>query len=108
MQRDRHCRNCGQALQTEDRFCANCGRPVHATATVPTPEADVSVPPLPQQAVASQQLPRAVEQTAAPTPEPQEHPQWRWKWDRGPIIPIGCIMAPLGQALWTGDMRISL
>jgi hypothetical protein len=49
MQQDRHCRNCGQALQTEDRFCANCGRPVHATATVPTPEADVSVPP-PEQA----------------------------------------------------------
>jgi hypothetical protein len=49
MQQDRYCRNCGQALQTEDRFCANCGRPVHATATVPTPEADFSVPP-PEQA----------------------------------------------------------
>ena len=50
MQQDRHCRNCGQALQTEDRFCANCGRPVHVRATVPTPEADVPIPPPPPQA----------------------------------------------------------
>jgi zinc-ribbon domain len=49
MQQDRYCRSCGQELRAEDQFCANCGRPVHATAHVPTPEADVSVPP-PQQA----------------------------------------------------------
>ena len=85
MQQDRYCRNCGQELQPEDQFCANCGRPVHVTAYVPTPEADVSVPP-PQQAEASQQSPQAAEQTAVPSPEPQEHPQWRWKWARGPII----------------------
>lgn len=45
-QRDRYCRNCGQRLLREDRFCAGCGRSVVATAFVPTPEADVSVPPL--------------------------------------------------------------
>jgi hypothetical protein len=50
VQQDRYCRNCGQELQPEDQFCANCGRPVHATATVPTPEADVPIPPPPQQA----------------------------------------------------------
>jgi hypothetical protein len=49
MQQDRYCRSCGQELRAEDQFCANCGRPVHATAHVPTPEADVSVPP-PEQA----------------------------------------------------------
>ena len=45
---DRYCSNCGHELQTEDRFCPNCGRPVHQTATVPTPEAEVFVPPPPQ------------------------------------------------------------
>jgi hypothetical protein len=46
---ERYCSNCGQELRPEDRFCSNCGRPVHLTAHVPTPEADVPVPP-PQQA----------------------------------------------------------
>src|SRR5215213_234827 len=46
---ERYCSNCGQELRPEDRFCSNCGRPVHLAAQVPTPEADVSVPP-PQQA----------------------------------------------------------
>jgi hypothetical protein len=46
---DRYCGNCGRKLSTDVRFCPNCGRPVHETATVPTPEADVSLPP-PQQA----------------------------------------------------------
>jgi hypothetical protein len=50
MQQDRYCRSCGQELRAEDQFCANCGRPVHATAHLPTPEADVPIPPPPQQA----------------------------------------------------------
>ena len=62
MQQDRYCRNCGQELQPEDSFCANCGRPVHVTATVPTPEADVSVPPPPIQ---------QAEDRAVPPPAPQ-------------------------------------
>ena len=45
---ERYCSNCGQELLPEDRFCSNCGRPLHLTARVPTPEADVPVPP-PQQ-----------------------------------------------------------
>jgi hypothetical protein len=45
---ERYCSNCGQELLPEDRFCSNCGRPVHRTARVPTPEADVPVPPLQQ------------------------------------------------------------
>jgi predicted amidophosphoribosyltransferase len=47
MQQDRYCRNCGQELQPEDQFCAGCGRPVQANARVPTPEADVPIPPPP-------------------------------------------------------------
>jgi len=46
---DRYCRNCGQELPEDSRFCLNCGRPVHETAQVPTPEADVSVPSPPQE-----------------------------------------------------------
>jgi hypothetical protein len=44
---DRYCRNCGDELNPDDRFCPSCGRPVHQTAHVPTPEADVPVPPTP-------------------------------------------------------------
>jgi predicted ester cyclase len=43
---ERYCGNCGHELSLEDQLCPNCGRPVHQTARVPTPEADVSVPPL--------------------------------------------------------------
>jgi len=45
---NRYCGNCGQELSPDNRFCPSCGRPVHETAHVPTPEADVPVPPLPQ------------------------------------------------------------
>jgi hypothetical protein len=48
VQQDKYCRNCGQELKSEDQFCSSCGRSVHATAHVPTPEADVPVPPPPQ------------------------------------------------------------
>ncbi len=44
---DKYCRNCGHELGEQDRFCPGCGRPVQATARVPTPEADVPVPPPP-------------------------------------------------------------
>jgi predicted amidophosphoribosyltransferase len=44
---DRYCSNCGHELAEDDRFCPNCGRPVHETAHVPTPDADVPVPPPP-------------------------------------------------------------
>jgi zinc ribbon protein len=42
---DRYCWNCGHQLAEKDRFCPNCGSPVHEAAHVPTPEADVDVPP---------------------------------------------------------------
>jgi len=45
-QPERYCSNCGHQLKLEDQFCSNCGRPVHQTARVPTPEADIPVPPL--------------------------------------------------------------
>jgi hypothetical protein len=41
----RYCSNCGHELSPEDQFCSNCGTPVHRAARVPTPEADVPVPP---------------------------------------------------------------
>ena len=43
---ERYCSNCGHELSLEDRLCSNCGRPVHLTTRVPTPEADMPVPPL--------------------------------------------------------------
>ncbi len=42
---DRYCGNCGQELGPDNRFCSGCGRLVHERAILPTPEADVSVPP---------------------------------------------------------------
>src|SRR5215204_6659303 len=44
----RYCRNCGQQLQPEEQVCPNCGRPEHETAHVPTPQADVPLPPPPR------------------------------------------------------------
>jgi zinc-ribbon domain len=43
----RYCTNCGAELSEDDSFCGKCGRPVHETAKVSTPEADVPVPPPP-------------------------------------------------------------
>ncbi len=43
---ERYCRDCGHESSLEDQLCPNCGRPGHLTARVPTPEADVRVPPL--------------------------------------------------------------
>lgn len=40
----RYCGNCGSELSQDVRFCPSCGRPVHQTAQVSTPEADVNVP----------------------------------------------------------------
>jgi F0F1-type ATP synthase assembly protein I len=34
-------------LRPDDGFCPNCGKSIQETAVVPTPEADVPVPPLP-------------------------------------------------------------
>jgi hypothetical protein len=44
-QQQRYCTNCGHELREEDRFCRSCGRPVHQVARLPTPDADVPVPP---------------------------------------------------------------
>jgi hypothetical protein len=49
----RYCSNCGHELGDVAQFCPNCGSPVHRTAHVPTPEADVTVPPPPNQQQAS-------------------------------------------------------
>src|SRR4051794_14467750 len=84
MEKDRYCRNCGQELQTEDRFCGSCGRPVHQAATVPTPEANVPVPPPPLQVAAVPQQPQAMEQ-AAPNPQPQQRSPWGWRYAKGPV-----------------------
>lgn len=83
MQQNRYCRSCGQELEPEDQFCANCGRPVHATAQVPTPEADVPVPPLPQQAEAIAQPPRTTEQQG----RSERWGQAKWKI----FVFLGCV-----------------
>lgn len=49
----RYCSNCGHELGDAMQFCPNCGSPVHRTAQIPTPEADVPVPPPPNQQQAS-------------------------------------------------------
>jgi hypothetical protein len=82
---DRYCRNCGHELSSEDRFCPSCGRPVHETAQVPTPEADVPVPPPPS----TQQM--GAQQEAAPQPTGTQ-PQGRSTASR---LLIGCIVVLL-------------
>jgi hypothetical protein len=62
----RYCTNCGAELGEDDRFCPNCGRPVHETAAVSIPEADVPVPPPPQQEAGTQPLEQAEAQPRGP------------------------------------------
>ena len=66
---NRYCRNCGHELGTEDRFCPNCGQPAHQSAHVPTPEADVQVPPPDGPSAAGS----GSERTSAP---PQQQGSW--------------------------------
>jgi hypothetical protein len=74
---DRYCSYCGHELAEDTRFCPNCGRPVHETAHVPTPEADVPVPPPPQHAGGT----APAQETTAPT-------QGR---SRGRTVVLGCL-----------------
>jgi hypothetical protein len=62
----RYCTNCGTELREDDTFCPNCGRPVHEMAAVSTPEADVPVPPPPQQEAGEQPLEQAEAQPQEP------------------------------------------
>jgi hypothetical protein len=73
----RYCTTCGAELREDDRFCPTCGRPIHETAAVSTPEADVPVPPPPQQ------------QAGVQSPEhPEAPPQGRWATGR---LALGCL-----------------
>src|SRR5215203_7118782 len=63
----RYCGNCGNELEPEDRFCQNCGKPVHQAARVPTPEADVPLPPPPQ----------TIQGVSDPA---NTQKSWLWKW----------------------------
>jgi uncharacterized membrane protein YvbJ len=73
----RYCTNCGAELREVDRYCPNCGRPVHETAAVSTPEADVTVPPPPQQEAGTQPLEQAEAQRRGP-------------WSTGRLV-LGCL-----------------
>ena len=68
----RYCSNCGYELGPEDQLCQNCGTPVHQAATVPTPEADVPVPPPPQLSGGSAASPQQTEE--AQRAWPRRHP----------------------------------
>jgi hypothetical protein len=74
----RYCSNCGHELSPEDQFCSNCGTPVHRAARVPTPEADVPVPPPPQQAGGT-----------APPPQQAGVPEQSWTQRHARLV--GCL-----------------
>jgi hypothetical protein len=78
---DRYCRNCGQELPEDSRFCPNCGTPIQEAAHVPTPEADVPIPPPIQQQQVGGSAPQPQQQAAAPQED------WR---QRHPIL-TGCL-----------------
>jgi hypothetical protein len=88
VQQDRYCRNCGQELQPEDQFCAGCGRPVQANARVPTPEADVPIPPPPQQAEDRPDPPQA--------PQAQSSEEVVQSTNRGPMWGMLAVFLVMG------------
>ena len=97
----RYCGNCGNELDPEDRFCQNCGYPVHQTARVPTPEADVPVPTPPQQE----------EGIAAPPPQQNQSTDVKEWWQTpigktigilAAIITVLAILASLAGGEGTG------
>ena len=79
----RYCGNCGHELKPEDQFCTGCGNSVHATTRVSTPEADVPVPPLPQQGAGS---PQPSGSTQPAPPQPQQRPVGLWQRFKRPIL----------------------
>ena len=81
---DRYCGNCGHELSPTEQFCRNCGRPVHETARVSTPEADVQVPPPHQQ---------AGETSAPPLQQGEAHARGRSRVASG--LFVGCIVVVL-------------
>ena len=106
---DRFCRNCGRELRPEDRFCTGCGRPVHATAHVPTPEADVPVASPPHPTGGSQEPPRSVERSEAPQDAPPSpaQPHYQRPLERSPQFrkPILWFLGSLVVAgLWVAYM----
>src|SRR4028119_1590530 len=55
-----YCGNCGKELNQDNVFCTNCGHPLHQTARVSTPEADIptSPPPLQDESTAASLTPQ--------------------------------------------------
>jgi Domain of unknown function (DUF4352)/zinc-ribbon domain len=91
---DRYCKNCGQELPEDSRFCPNCGTPIQEAAHVPTPEADVPVPPPPQQAW----------ETASPTPE-QATPQPPPRSTANKVF-VGCTGLVVVLVLFVGCLAV--
>jgi hypothetical protein len=66
---NRYCSHCGYGLREDSRFCTNCGKPTQEAAYVPTPEADVPIPPPPRQ----QAWEKATSSSGRDHALPQEH-----------------------------------
>lgn len=104
---DRYCRYCGHELRPDDRFCTGCGRAVHATAHVPTSEADVPAPPpLQQEGAGGTQQPRHPQHqltgSESPTPPTEETTKPPLK----PLLWIFAVLAGLfGPGLFLGAER---
>ena len=109
---DRYCRNCGHELGSEDRFCPNCGRAASETAHVPTPEADVPVPPPP----VTQQFDTATQdasQERTSSGSGRVRGAWDWFLARSvrtkallsfAVLVVVLVLSPL----WEGIARIAL
>jgi len=95
----RYCTNFGAEVREDDSFCSKCGRPVHETARVSTPEADVPVPPPPadDEATAMAGIP---EDQAV---EPKEWWQTPIGKGLGVIVAIVTVLAILANLTGGGD-----
>ncbi len=107
---DRFCRNCGNELAEADAFCPGCGKPVQQVAHVPVPEANVTVPQLPQEASGTSSAPGGMWNTD-PGREGGTQGRKRWYQRGGWITFFLIIFFPVGlylmwkHAAWTNRSK---
>ena len=91
----RYCTNCGAELREDASFCGKCGRPVHQTARLSIPEADVPVSPPPTHDEATATV-------GIPQDQSEERTEW-WQTPIGKVLGVIVAIVTLLATLASGN-----